>query len=44
MNKKYANVGGQAVIEGRIRECPGKTVRAVRAPSGDIVAEDEKDF
>lgn len=44
MNKKYANVGGQAVMEGIMMKSPKKTVLAVRAPSGDIVTEDVKDF
>ena len=32
MKKKYANVGGQAVIEGIMMKSPKKTVLAVRKP------------
>lgn len=44
MNKKYANVGGQAVMEGIMMKSPKRSVLAVRTPSGDIVTEEMKDF
>lgn len=44
MDKKYANVGGQAVMEGIMMKSPKKSVLAVRDPSGNIVTEEVKDF
>ena len=44
MNKKYANVGGQAVMEGIMMKSPKKTVLAVRDTSGNIVTEEVKEF
>ncbi len=44
MNKKYANVGGQAVMEGIMMKSPKKSVLAVRTPDGEIVTEEMKDF
>lgn len=43
MKKRYANVGGQAVIEGIMMKSPKKTVLAVRTPDGQIVTEPIKD-
>ena len=40
MKKKYANVGGQAVIEGIMMKSPKKTVLAVRKPDGEIETEE----
>ena len=36
----YANVGGQALIEGVMMRSPEKTVMAVRQPDGHVVIED----
>lgn len=44
MNKKYANVGGQAVMEGIMMKSPLKSVLAVRTPSGEIVTEEMREF
>ena len=41
---KYANVGGQAVMEGIMMKSPIKSVLAVRSPSGEIVTEEMKEF
>ena len=40
MNKKYANVGGQAVMEGIMMRSPKRSVLAVRQPDGNIVTEE----
>jgi uncharacterized protein YqhQ len=42
MKKKYANVGGQAVMEGIMMRSPKKSVLAVRSPDGTITTEDMK--
>lgn len=42
MKKKYANVGGQAVMEGIMMRSPKRSVLAVRAPDNSIVLEDMK--
>lgn len=42
MKPKYANVGGQAVIEGIMMKSPKKTVLAVRTPDGNITTEEMK--
>ena len=39
---QYANVGGQAVMEGIMMRSPKKTVMAVRTPDKSIVTEDVK--
>jgi len=39
---QYANVGGQAVMEGIMMRSPKKTVMAVRTPDNSIVTEDVK--
>ncbi len=41
---KYANVGGQAVMEGIMMRSPKKSVLAVRTPEGEIVTEEIKWF
>lgn len=42
MKKKFANVGGQAVMEGIMMRSPKKSVMAVRKPDGSIITEDMK--
>jgi len=39
---KYANIGGQAVMEGILMRSPKKSVMAVRTSDGEIVLEDMK--
>ena len=39
---QYANVGGQAVMEGIMMRSPKKTVMAVRTPDQSIVTEEVK--
>ena len=40
MSKKYAAIGGQAVMEGIMMKSPLRSVLAVRTPDGEIVTEE----